>query len=124
MTQREITIPSAVDGRKIWLRVGTLLDGITSRPLQNANVVYDAKGILFVGATANSPAPHLLNPDQREPDVDLPEFTLMPGLIEAHAHLFLEGGELNLEKRNAYLKHDPHTLLKSALARMEKLAPL
>src|SRR3974390_1110536 len=27
----------------------------------------------------------------------------MPGLVEAHAHLFLDGGELDFEKRNAYL---------------------
>jgi len=33
---------------------------------------------------------------------------VMPGLVDAHVHIFLDGGELDLEKRNAYLKagHD------------------
>jgi len=34
-------------------------------------------------------------------DVDAP--FVMPGLVEAHAHLFLDGGELDFDKRNAYL---------------------
>lgn len=29
---------------------------------------------------------------------------LMPGLVEAHCHLFLDGGELDLKKRSEYLK--------------------
>ena len=59
-----------------------------------------------------------------EPDLDLPDHTLLPGLIEAHAHLFLEGGELNLEKRSAYLKQTPGALLHAATARLEKLLRL
>src|SRR5262249_6200485 len=46
------------------------------------------------------------------------------GLIEAHAHLFLEGGELNLERRNAYLKQSPDALLRAAQPRLEKLVRL
>lgn len=30
----------------------------------------------------------------------------MPGLVEAHAHLFLDGGELDVAKRNEHLKSD------------------
>ena len=65
-----------------------------------------------------------MNPGQQEPDLDLPDHTLLPGLIEAHAHLFLEGGELNLEKRSAYLKQTPDALLQAATARLEKLLRL
>ena len=59
MTPREtlISIPPAVEGRKVWLRVGAVLDGISYRPLQNANVVSDADVIRFVGDAAKSPAP-------------------------------------------------------------------
>jgi imidazolonepropionase-like amidohydrolase len=115
-------IPAATDGRSIWLRAGTLLDGVSTQPLRNAHVVYDKKEILFVGE--NSPPANLLNPNQREPDVDLPDHTLLPGLIEAHAHFFLEGGELNLDKRSAYLKQTPEDLLKAAHTRLEKLIRL
>jgi imidazolonepropionase-like amidohydrolase len=65
-----------------------------------------------------------LSPGQRQPDLDLPDHTLLPGLIEAHAHLFLEGGELNLEKRSAYLKQTPEALLQATTARLEKLLRL
>jgi imidazolonepropionase-like amidohydrolase len=116
------SIPPATDGRKIWLRVGTLLDGVSNQPLRNIHVVYDKNGILLVGE--NPPPADLLNPTQREPDLDLPDYTLLPGLIEAHAHFFLEGGELNLDKRSAYLKQPSENLLKCARTRLEKLVRL
>jgi len=112
-------IPSATNGRRIWLRVGTLLDGISARPLQSAHIVYDGKGILFVGE--NSPPANLLNPSQRGPDLNLPDYTLLPGLIEAHAHLLLEGAELGVHQRAAHLKQTPEALLKAARRRLEKL---
>lgn len=113
-------IPPATGNHRVWLRVGTLLDGISTQPLRNAHVVYDRQQILFV-STEKSPPAELLNPGQREPDADLPEHTLLPGLIEAHAHLFLEGGELNPDKRAACLKQTPEELLKAAHPRLEKL---
>ncbi|MDB6125263.1 MAG: amidohydrolase [Pedosphaera sp.] len=124
MTTKQISIPAVANDRRVWLRVGTLLDGVSSQPLRDAHVVYDAKQILFVGDAQNSPPGELLNPGQREPDLNLPEFTLLPGLIEAHAHLFLEGGELNIEKRATYLKQTPVELLQAACARLEKIVRL
>lgn len=118
----KISIPAATGERKIWLRVGTLLDGVSTKPLRNANVVYGKNEILFVGE--NLPPANLLNPNQRALDLDLPEFTLLPGLIEAHAHFFLEGGELNADKRATYLKQTPEKLLELAKTRLEKLVRL
>lgn len=120
----ESMIPSVTDGCRVWLRVGTLLDGVSTQPVRDANVVYDAKQILFVGGAEELPPAELLNPGQRAPDYEAREFTLLPGLIEAHAHLFLEGGELNLEKRAAYLKQTPTELLEAAKSRLEKLVRL
>ena len=114
-----VLIPAATDGRSVWVRVGTLLDGVSTKPLRNAHVVYGKNEILFVGE--NSPPTTFLNPHQREPDLDLLDHTLLPGLIEAHAHFFLEGGELNLDKRSAYLKQAPNQLLAAAHTRLEKL---
>ena len=110
------------DDRRIWLRVGTLLDGVSTVPLQNANIVYDRKSILFAGE--DLPPRDLLNAGQREPDRDLPEFTLLPGLIDAHTHFFLEGGQLDPDKRSAYLKQTAGELLDHAVRRMEKLVRL
>jgi len=117
-----MTVPPATDERRIWLRVGTLLDGVSKQPLRGAHVVYDKTRILFVGE--DSPSADLLNHGQREPDADLPAYTMLPGLIEAHAHFFLEGGELDLEKRAAHLTQTPEELLNLALTRLEKLVRL
>jgi imidazolonepropionase-like amidohydrolase len=117
-----MNIPYATHERRVWLRVGTILDGISTQPLRNAHVVYDKNHILFVGE--DYPPADLLNPGQREPDVDLPDYTLLPGLIESHAHFFLEGGELDALKRAAHLKQTPEELLKLALPRLEKLVRL
>jgi imidazolonepropionase-like amidohydrolase len=117
-----LEIPTATRERPVWLRVGTLLDGVSTTPLANAHVVYDDKEILFAGA--DSPPRDLLRAGQVAPDLDLPEFTLLPGLIEAHAHFFLEGGELDLDKRAAYLEQSPEQLLALAMPRLEKLVGL
>ncbi|MDZ7288788.1 MAG: amidohydrolase family protein [candidate division KSB1 bacterium] len=101
--------------------MGTLLDGFSAKPLKDVHVVYDAKSIRYVGSADDSPPADLLNPGQAQPDVELRDFTLLPGLIDAHAHLFLEGGELDFEKRHAYLKQTPKELLRAAHQRLEKL---
>ncbi len=117
-----MTIPTATNGRRIWLNVGTLLDGLSTRPLRNAHVVYDKHQILYVGE--NSPPAELLNPDTHAPDSVLLDYTLLPGLIEAHAHFFLEGGELDLEKRAAHLKRKSVELLSLARPRLERIVRL
>jgi len=118
----KLSLSAATGGRRIWLRVGTLLDGVSSKPLRNAHVVYDQSTILFAGE--NSPPSNLLSANQQQPDLDLPDYTLLPGLTEAHAHFFLEGGELDLDKRSAYLKQAPEDLLNAARARLGKLVRL
>jgi len=119
-----MNIPAATRDHQVWLHVGTLLDGTSTAPASDAHVVYDAAGIRFVGRNGQTPPPELIRPGQTAPDVVAPDATLLPGLIEAHAHLFLEGGELDLEKRAAYLKQDSAGLLAAALPRLGKLVRL
>jgi imidazolonepropionase-like amidohydrolase len=108
--------------RRIWLRVGVLLDGASTAPLRNAHVVYDKTNILFVGE--DLPPRDLLNDGRKEPEIDLPDYTLLPGLIDAHTHFFLEGGELNTKKRGDYVKQSSEELIKLARLRMERLVRL
>ncbi len=115
-------ISPATGERRVWLRVGTLLDGVRTTPLKNANVVYDRRSILFAGE--DLPPRELINPGQSRPDHDLPQYTLLPGLTDAHTHFFLEGGELDQDKRSAYLKQSPAELLGHARQRLEKLIRL
>lgn len=115
-------ISTKTSGRRVWLRVGTLLDGVSAAPLRNAHVVYDAKSILFAGA--EFPPRDSVDDGRRAPDLDLPDYTLLPGLIDAHTHLFLEGGELDADKRSAYLQQTPEELLRLAGTRLGKLVRL
>src|SRR5690606_19631238 len=108
----------------VWLHVGTLLDGSSSQPRRDAHIVYNARTILFVGSEGSTPPRELLRPGQRAPDASAPEATLLPGLIEAHAHLFLEGGELDPDVRATYLKRSPDELLTAAKERLPKLVRL
>lgn len=117
-------IPRVTGNQCVWLRVGTLIDGTSSTPARDAHVVYDAAGIRFVGHDGRTPPRELLRDEQTRPDVHAPDATLLPGLIEAHAHLFLEGGELDAGKRADYLKLTPPELLVRARERLGRLAQL
>ncbi len=106
----------------VWLHLGTLLDGTSTQPCRDAHVVYNSTKILFVGVDGRTPPREVLRAGQTTPDVSAPDATLLPGLIEAHAHLFLEGGELNADQRAAYLQQTPDRLLALAKERLPKLA--
>lgn len=119
--EAHISIPAVSGAERIWLRVGTLFDGENSRPLRNAHIVYDADSILYVGDEATPPPLRLINPGQSRPDLELLAFTLLPGLIEAHAHLFLEGGEIHPEKRAAYIQQPRAAILDASRRRLQHL---
>jgi imidazolonepropionase-like amidohydrolase len=105
----------------VWLQIGTLLDGLGA-PVRNGHLVYAAGGILYAGAA--TPPPGLLRAGQAAPDAVLPGHTVLPGLIEAHAHLFLEGGEELPERRAEYLKQTDAELTARAVSRLRRLLEL
>jgi len=105
--------------RPVWLRVRHLIDGVSDAPLRNADVVFDAMSIRFVG---HDPGRQHLHDGQRTPDATLPGMTLLPCLIEAHAHLFLDGAPVNLQERERYLKEStPDMMLSRGRARWPKI---
>lgn len=101
-----------------------LLDGSSRTPLRNANIVYNSDSILFVGDENSLPPKSLVNAGQDQPDLNLPDATLLPGLIESHAHFFLEGGELDPEKRKQYLLKTSEEFLNEALTRLSKVVKI
>lgn len=117
------TLATAGDG-PIWLRVGVLLDGSDAAPLRDAHLVYDRHTIRFVGHGGQQPRAEHLRPGQTQPDVHLPDHTALPGLVDAHTHLFLEGGQLDPLARAAYLEQTDAVLLSRARARLEALVRL
>lgn len=117
-----VNLPAASNTRRIWIHVGTLLDGISTTSRQNVHLIYDQQQILFV---SEAPPPRdLVNEGQRIPDLELRDHTLLPGLVDAHTHLFLEGGELDPRKRSASRQQSPAALFEQACSRLEKLVRL
>jgi len=119
-----VTVPRASIERRVWLSAGTLLDGTSTTPARDAHIVYNSREILFVGRDGQLPPRDLIRPGQTTPDVDARSSTLLPGLIDAHAHFFLEGGELDFDARVSYLAQGPAALLAQAEARLERLVRL
>ena len=102
-----------------WIVVGQLLDAKNRRVLKNAHLIYDQNHILHVGVEA--PEAAIIN-GKKTPDLTLAEYMAMPGLIEGHSHIFLEGAELAAEKRAGYQQQDPETLYQKAKTRLRTLA--
>jgi imidazolonepropionase-like amidohydrolase len=67
----------------IVLRPQRVFDGVASQPHEDWVVIVNGNRIVAVGGAAEVPVP----PGART--IDLPGMTLMPGLIDAHSHIFL-----------------------------------
>ena len=105
----------------VWVRVGTLIDGTSDRPQHDVHLVYERDKIRHVGT---EPPAADLRPGKAEPDAVLPDVTVLPGLIEAHSHLFLEGAPVDFESRKTYLAQSDEFMLEEARGRLEKLLRL
>src|SRR4051812_19480697 len=107
--------------RPVWLHVGHLIDGFSDDDFFNADILFDARQILFVGTHGKTPPAKLLPEGVKTPDLALPDHTLLPCLIEAHAHLFLDGAPVNFEQREQYLKESPAWMLERGRARWPRI---
>ena len=66
------------------IRAGTLIDGKSAQPLHNQVIVVRGNRIVSVGANAGAEATGAKT-------IDLPSATVLPGLIDTHTHIFLQG---------------------------------
>ncbi|MAE64849.1 MAG: hypothetical protein CMJ18_11325 [Phycisphaeraceae bacterium] len=111
-------VPNGADD-SVWLQVGRLVDGSGDAPIADGHLVYDANSILYAGA---APPPDAMRPPgQSRPHATLPDHTVLPGLIESHAHLFLDGAPIDFERRKDYLTRDADWLLNRGRARWPKI---
>jgi imidazolonepropionase-like amidohydrolase len=107
--------------RPVWLRVGQLFDGTSDRVFPNADLVFDAHSVRFVGTDGRTPDPQLLKQGRRTPDAVLADYTVLPCLIEAHAHLFLDGAPIDSQEREQYLQRPAEWMLARARGRWPKI---
>jgi imidazolonepropionase-like amidohydrolase len=74
----------------IAIKAGTLIDGTSDAPRTNQVIVIRGNKIVAVGDAATTAIPS----DARV--IDLSHATVMPGMIESHTHLFLQGEDPSL----------------------------
>ena len=65
------------------IKAGTLIDGTSSQPKRNQTIVIRANRIESVGGDVAAPAGAKV--------IDLSNMTVLPGMIDAHTHIFLQG---------------------------------
>jgi imidazolonepropionase-like amidohydrolase len=80
-TRAQSTAPAPA--RKIAVRAGHLIDGKNDRVLDNAMIVIEGDTIVSVAAGGNAPAGVEV--------LDLSQYTVLPGFIDAHTHVLLNG---------------------------------
>jgi imidazolonepropionase-like amidohydrolase len=98
--------------RAIVLRATRLLDVESGRMVSPAEILIQGERIIAVGSTVPHPAAAEI--------IDLGDSTLLPGLIDAHVHLFLHPGSEDLQTVEESVPK--RTLLASLAARDDLLA--
>lgn len=83
--------PAAVPQRRIAVRAGRLFDARSDKLVANQVVLIEGERILEVG-----PADRIKIPADAEV-IDLSRATLLPGLIDAHTHVFGNGEDLEAQ---------------------------
>ncbi|MBV9073564.1 MAG: amidohydrolase family protein [Acidobacteria bacterium] len=73
------------EAKTIVIRAGSLIDGVSAQPKSNQEIVIRGNRIVSVGNTSSGRAPA----DAQV--IDLGSATVLPGLIDTHTHIFLQG---------------------------------
>src|SRR5262245_46392950 len=69
--------------KRIAVRCGRLIDGKSDKPIENAVIVVEGERITTIGGDS------LITPGTET--IDLSRATVLPGLIENHTHVLLQG---------------------------------
>src|SRR6266852_5985367 len=79
------SVPGALNLRQVVIRAGVLIDGESNSPRRNQIITIRGNRITDVSDAASARIP-----DGAEV-IDLSQATVLPGLIDAHTHIFLQG---------------------------------
>jgi len=98
--------PAAAFDKSVFLHCGTLIDGKSSQPQKNVVIEIRGDKIVAVGASAPSV-------------IDLTTETCLPGLIDTHTHVLLQGDITDADYDVQLLKQSPEyrTILATVNAR-------
>jgi imidazolonepropionase-like amidohydrolase len=85
------TVPNSMgthatsDAKTVVIRAGSLIDGTSAQPKKNQVIIIRGNRIVSIGDGASAQAPA----DAQV--IDLGSATVLPGLIDTHTHIFLQG---------------------------------
>jgi imidazolonepropionase-like amidohydrolase len=82
------------NSKRVSIRAGKLVDGKSDKPLENALIVIEGDKIVSVAAGGNAPAGVEV--------IDLSKATVLPGFIDTHTHVLLQG-DITAEEYDAQL---------------------
>lgn len=88
------TFAAAQVPHRIAIRAGKLIDGKSDKPVENALILIEGDKIVSVTPGGNAPAGAEM--------IDLSKATVLPGFIDAHTHLLLQG-DVTAEEYDAQL---------------------
>src|SRR6185503_19038154 len=91
--------PLAAQNQPILVKAGRLIDGRSAQAQTNVGILIDGERIRTVGPLAQVQA---LAPNARV--IDLSQMTVLPGLIDTHTHLLLQGDITSQEYEDQLLK--------------------
>jgi imidazolonepropionase-like amidohydrolase len=98
--------------RRVVIRAGHLLDVKTGSTLNNQAIVIEADKIVSVGPAAEAKT-------AGAETIDLPNATVLPGLIDAHTHLTFEHTQLGYESLGISVPREALTGAKNARITLE-----
>jgi imidazolonepropionase-like amidohydrolase len=99
LAAQEAPPPSAASPQPILIKAGRLIDGRSAQAQTNVGILIDGERIRAVGPLAQVQAQA---PNARV--IDLSQMTVLPGFIDAHTHLLLQGDVTSQEYEDQLLK--------------------
>jgi imidazolonepropionase-like amidohydrolase len=97
--------------QRIYINAGRLLDVKSGRMLANQQIVVEGDKIVSVGVASTPPAGATV--------INLPNSTVLPGLIDAHTHLTGDAGKLGYENLGISFPREALTGAKNARITLE-----
>jgi imidazolonepropionase-like amidohydrolase len=80
-----VSVMCRAEDHTVVVRAQTLIDGVSAQPRHNQDILIRGNRIVEVGSSGSHPLP------QGAEVIDLGNATVLPGLIDAHTHIFLQG---------------------------------
>jgi imidazolonepropionase-like amidohydrolase len=105
--------PDSLPGSRYLIRAAHLIDGRSDAPRENVAVLIEGERIVAVGPVSELTA----RPGGRVQTIDLGDATILPGLIDNHTHVLLQGDITSADYDEQLLKESiPYRTIRATAA--------